>query len=102
MRFYNIHSVAKYQKIEGGPFGDFTKMSKKKTKNENFQQFHSAEKSEGTAWDFLTKVFVLLQNIKHRGEAIFYLTQIISKSSQPKVKGSYQKAPIFPPASMGS
>ena len=36
-----FHSVAKFQKIEGGPFGDFGKFSK--TKNENFQQSDSAE-----------------------------------------------------------
>ena len=23
LRFFNIHSVGKFQKIEGGPFGDF-------------------------------------------------------------------------------
>ena len=29
LRFINIHSVAKYQKCEGGPFGDIGKISKK-------------------------------------------------------------------------
>ena len=29
--FLNIHSVAKYQKIEGGPFGDIKKFAKKKS-----------------------------------------------------------------------
>ena len=63
LRFLNIHSVAKFQKIEGGLFGVFNeKFSKKKTKNE---KSHSAEKSEkGTLWNFLT--FVLLQDIKQR------------------------------------
>ena len=45
MRFHNNDSVAKYRKIEGGPYGDFTKISKKKQK-ENFEHSHSAEKSE--------------------------------------------------------
>ena len=36
LRFLNIHSFAKFEKkIEGGPFGDFEKFSKKQ-KNENF------------------------------------------------------------------
>ena len=26
VRFFNIHSVAKYQKMKGGPFGDFKKI----------------------------------------------------------------------------
>ena len=34
-RFFNIHSVAKFQKIEGGLFGVFKKSSRK-TKNEKF------------------------------------------------------------------
>ena len=42
LRFFNIHSVAKFQKIEAR----LEKFCKKKTKNENFQQSHSAEKSE--------------------------------------------------------
>ena len=36
LRFYNIHSVEKYQKIEGGPSGDFTEISKKKYKKRKF------------------------------------------------------------------
>ena len=39
--FLNIHSVAKYQKIDGGPFGATKKISEK---NEKFEQSHSAEK----------------------------------------------------------
>ena len=39
----NIHSFAKFQKIEGGPFGYF--FSKKKQKMRSFKS-HSAEKSE--------------------------------------------------------
>ena len=46
LRFFNIHSVEKVQKIEK-PFGDFKKFSEKKTENdENFEQSHSAKKSE--------------------------------------------------------
>ena len=29
--FFNIHSVTKYQKIEGGPFADINKISEKKS-----------------------------------------------------------------------
>ena len=35
LRFLNIHSVAKYQKIEGEPFGDFEKFSKKVSQSRN-------------------------------------------------------------------
>ena len=60
--FLNIHSVAKFQKLKRD-----LKNFQKKTKNENFQQSHSAEKSERRAiWDFLP--FVLLQNTKKRRE----------------------------------
>ena len=38
--FLKIHSVAKYQKIDGGSFGAI----KKSEKNEKFEQSHSAEK----------------------------------------------------------
>ena len=43
---------------------EFLKNFRKKNKNENFEQSHSAENSEkrGTLWDFLT--FVPLPNIK--------------------------------------
>ena len=43
MRFFNIHSFAIIKKIEGGPFGDFEKLSKKMR---FFNKSHSAEKSE--------------------------------------------------------
>ena len=36
--FFNIHPVAKYQKTEGGPFGDIKKIRKKS---------HKAEKGRG-------------------------------------------------------
>ena len=39
--FLNIHSVAKYQKIDGGSFGATKKI---REKNEKFEQSHSAEK----------------------------------------------------------
>ena len=48
MRFFNIHSVAKFtQKIEGGPFGDFEIFAK----TTKMRKSHSAEKSE--RWDAL-------------------------------------------------
>ena len=34
LRFFNTHSVAKFRKIEGGLFGVFKKISKKKQKIE--------------------------------------------------------------------
>ena len=48
MRFFTIHSVAKYQKMKGGPFGDFKKFSIKKTKNVSFVKcvcFHENHES---------------------------------------------------------
>ena len=58
--FLNIHSVAKYQKIDGGTLWSNTK----NRKNEKFEQSNSAEKrgekshsaekcKRGTLWDFL-------------------------------------------------
>ena len=40
LRFFNNHFVAKLKKIEGEPIGVFEKISKKKQKNDNFQQSH--------------------------------------------------------------
>ena len=47
--FFNIHSVAKHQKIEGGPFEDFKKFRKNSlTKPKKGRgKSHSAEKLEG-------------------------------------------------------
>ena len=59
LRFFNNHSLAKYQKIEGGNLWRFQKNFEK---YKDFEQFHSAEKSERDPLDFLT--FVLLQIIK--------------------------------------
>ena len=36
LRFFNIHSVRKYQKIEGGPFGDF--FSKKVSQSRKYSK----------------------------------------------------------------
>ena len=65
LRFFTIHSVATFQKSEGGLFGVFNKkIREKKTKKEKIQwQSHSAENSEKREpLGFLT--FVPLQNIK--------------------------------------
>ena len=59
LRFFNIHSVAKFQKTEGRPFGVFRKICEKQ-KMRNFDSLIVPKK--GTLWDSLT--FVLLQNIK--------------------------------------
>ena len=59
---------------------------RKKNKNENFEQSHSAENSEkrGTLWDFLT--FFLLQNIKKLKGGLFGDIRKISKKSLTKPK----------------
>ena len=44
LRLLNIHCCKMSKKIERGPFRDILKFSKKKTKNENFEQSRSAEK----------------------------------------------------------
>ena len=47
--FFNIHSGAKHQKIEGGPFADFEKFPKKvsQSRKKGRGKSHSAEKLEG-------------------------------------------------------
>ena len=63
LRFYNNQSVAKYQKIEGGPFGDFTKMSKKKRKMRILNSpIVPKNLKERTPWDFVTFVVAKYQN----------------------------------------
>ena len=64
LRFFNNHSVAKFQKkIEVEPIGVFEKFSKKNKKTRIFNSLIEPKNlKEGTLWDFLT--FVLLQNIK--------------------------------------
>ena len=65
LRFFNIHSVAKFQKIEGGLFGVFNKkFSIKKMRNINGSLIVPKNLTKGTFWDFLT--FVLSQDIKQR------------------------------------
>ena len=59
MKFFNIRSLAKYQKSEWGTFGD--KKKSKKTKTGNFEKSQTAGKSNG---DFLTSI--LFQNIKKK------------------------------------
>ena len=47
--FFNIHSGAKHQKIEGGPFEDFKKFRKKvsQSRKKGRGKSHSAEKLGG-------------------------------------------------------
>ena len=59
LRFFDIHYVVKFQKIEGGPFGVFKKFSKKL---EILTISVPKNLKKGTLWDFLT--FFLMQNIK--------------------------------------
>ena len=56
--FLNIHSVAKYQKIDGGPFGAIKKFRKK----EKFEQSHSDEKGEFHSVKKSGKATLLLWN----------------------------------------
>ena len=73
-----LQLVAKYQKIEGGPFGDFKKFPKKFLKKVIFEQCHSAEKSKtGAPWNFLTSI--VLQNIERNEGGPFGAIQKISK-----------------------
>ena len=61
LRFFNIHSVAKYQNFKRDPL-ETLKSFQKKT-NENFEKSHIAKKSErGGLWDFLTSI--MLRKIK--------------------------------------
>ena len=52
LRFFNIHSVAKCQKIEGGLFGVFEKFSRK-MRNFNGSLIVPKNLKKGTLWDFL-------------------------------------------------
>ena len=60
--FLKIQFVAKYQKIEGGPFGDIKKLSKKKRKMIILNSLIMTKNVEGDLWAFSTSL--QLQNIK--------------------------------------
>ena len=83
LRFFNIHSVAKCQKIEGGLFGVFKQFSKK-MKNFNDSLIVPKILKKGTLWDFST--IVLLQNIKKKEKRMFWghLKNFEKKVSKPK------------------
>ena len=67
LRFSSIQCLAKFQKkIEGGPFGDFEKFSKKMR---IFNSLIVPKNLKETLWDLLT--FVLLQNMKKMKEGPF-------------------------------
>ena len=52
--FFNIHSVANYQQIQGGPFGDISKKNRKKvTQSRKRGKSHSVQKSKGVPSAFL-------------------------------------------------
>ena len=59
LRLFKTHSVAKFQKTEGRPFGIFRKIFEKRTKNEKFSLIVPKNQKKR---DFLA--FGLLQNIK--------------------------------------
>ena len=74
----NIHSVAKYQKFERDPLKTLKKF-REKTKNEHFQQSHSAENSEERDPLGLS-LFVLLESIKKWREDPLGTLKIFEKS----------------------
>ena len=61
MGFLKLQFVAEYEKIEGGPFGD-TKYFRRKTKNEHFEQFQSAENVKGGHLGFFNIHYVVKKN----------------------------------------
>ena len=65
MGFLKIQFVAKYQKkIEGGPFGDIKKLSKKKRKMIYLNSLIVTKNVEGGLWAFSTSL--QLQNIREQ------------------------------------
>ena len=80
LRFFNIHSVAKFRKI-GARLEKFSK------KNKKMRIFNSLivpkNLKEGTLWDFLT--FVLLQNTKKMKGGIFGDMKKIAKSHKAEI-----------------
>ena len=88
LRFCNIHFYANFQKkIEGGPFGDFEKFSKKKQKMRIFNSLIVPKNLKyGTFWDFLT--FDLLQiNKKIEGRNLWGYLKNFEKKSHKADKG---------------
>ena len=75
--FLKIYFIATYQKIAGDPLET---LKKNLTKNENFEQSHSAEKCKGGAlWAFLTSI--QLQNMKKKLKGDPLVTLIFLKKS---------------------
>ena len=91
LRFFNDHSVAKFQKNEGEPFGVFEKFSKK------MRSFNSLivpkNLKERTLWEFLK--LVLLQNIKKmKGGTFGDIKNFRKKVSQSRKKGESHSAEV--------
>ena len=83
LRFLNIHSFAKFEKkIEGGPFGDFEKFSKKNKKMKIFNiivLLHINKKIEGrNLWGHL-KIF---ENKSQKAEKGGRLPSLIVEKSE--------------------
>ena len=66
LRFFNNHSVAKFQKNEGEPIGVFEKFSKKKShKAEKREESHSAEKVRTFCFGILVKKLAHTHGFEH-------------------------------------
>ena len=66
--FFNIRSVAKFQKIEEGSFGVFKKFSKKVSKPKRGEKTHNAEKvkKDLSDWECFQEKLALTHRFKTR------------------------------------
>ena len=81
MKFFKIHSVAKFQKI-----GDFEKFRKQKLRNFNGSLIAPKDLKKGTLWDFST--FVLLQDIKDKGGPFVDIKNFLKKKQKMRILNS--------------
>ena len=84
LRFLNIHSVAKYQKLKGEP-SEILKIFD--LKNENFEQSHSAEKSERDPLGFFN-IRSVAKYQKMKGDPLGTLKNFRKKSQSRKGEAS--------------
>ena len=78
LRFFNNHSVAKFQKNEGEPIGDFEKFSKKNLKKRIFnsltkpkkEESHSAEKVRTFCFGILVKKLAHTHGFEHESSGL--------------------------------
>ena len=79
MGFVKLQLVAKYEKIKGGPLGDFKKFPRKILKVRFLNSFTVPKNViEGTLWNFLTSI--VLQNIEtNEGETFWWYPKNFKK-----------------------